>query len=210
MDVILKLKVLLDTDVASINDEEYSELVDELGTSNKSQKEFIDYVLSHNSLSVEDEYKIFMLLGEIYVLAKYEKSYDVNDLKILYEWVLKVMFKKEFYEYSMCYRFSDLLVKISKDVEKVYKDIIENINIHSPISVQIAICSMYGYYKFYEYKELTENFLDKILMAIDNNENNQGIIKDFNKFYKHILKLKEYSQYREKFKQYLIEPQMNG
>ena len=41
VDVILKLKVLLSTDVALVDDEKYSELVDELGTSSRSQTEFI-------------------------------------------------------------------------------------------------------------------------------------------------------------------------
>ena len=207
MKIIAKLKKYFNTDLVLVNDDEYFELVDELGTSLESQNEFISYILS-NELNIENKYRIFTLLSEVYAFELVE-NYKLTRLYELYKWILKLMFEKEFYEYSMCYRFSDLLVKMSKNVEQVYKDIIESINIYSPISVQIAICSMYGYYKFYEHKELTEKFLNKILMAIENNEDNRGIIKDFNKFYKNIFKLKEYSQYREKFKQYLIEPQMN-
>ncbi|WP_253351600.1 hypothetical protein [Sebaldella sp. S0638] len=194
MDVLLKLKVLLDTDVALMDDEEYSKLVEEIGTSNKSQKEFIDYVLSYESLNVEDEYKIFMLLREIYMLAKYQENYNVNNLKILYKWVLKVMFKKEFYDYSMCYKFSDLLVKISNNIKQVFQDIIEKIDVYNSISVQIAICSMYGYYNFFEYKELTEKFLNKILIAIEKNGDNQGIIDDFNYFVMERINIGEYKQ----------------
>ncbi len=194
VDVILKLKVLLSTDVALVDDEKYSELVDELGTSSRSQTEFINYVLSHEILSAEDEYKIFMLLSEIYTLAEYEKNYNVDKLKILYEWVLKVMFKKEFYNYSLCYVFSDLLIKMSKNIKQVFQDIIEKIDVYNSVSVQIAICSMYGYYNFFEYKELTEKFLNKILIAIEKNVDNQGIIDDFNYFVMERINIGEYKQ----------------
>jgi hypothetical protein len=203
VDVILKLKILLDTNVALVDDEEYSELVDELGSSSRSQKEFINYVLSHKSLSVEDEYKIFMLLSEIYTLAEYEENYDVNELKVLYKWVLKVMFKKEFYNYSLCYVFSDLLVKMSNDIKQVFQDIVENIDVYNPISVQIAICSMYGHYDYFQYKELTEKFLNKILIAIERNENNHGIIKDFKHFIIKRIKIEKYDQLEEKLKKYM-------
>ena len=205
VDVILKLKELLDTDVALMDNEEYSNLVDELGTSNKSQIKFINYVLSHKNLSAEDEYKIFMLLDEIYVLAKYEENYDVNELKKFYKWVLKIMFKKEFYNYSLCYVFSSLLVKMSKDIKQVFQDIIENMDIYNPLSIQIGICSMYYHYDFFQYKGLTEIFFNKILMSIDNNENNQGIIKDFNRFVKKALEIDEYKEYEIKFKPYFID-----
>jgi hypothetical protein len=203
VDVILKLKELLDTDVALVDDEEYSELVDELGSSSKGQREFINYVLSHKSLSVQDEYKIFMLLDEIYMLEKHEENYDVSELKILYKWVLKVMFKKEFYNYSLCYMFSDLLVKMSKNTKQVFQDIIENIDVYVPVSVQIAICSMYGYHDFFKYKRLISVFLDKILIAIEKNEDNQGIIKDFDQFVMKRIKIGEYKKLEEKLKKYM-------
>ena len=195
MDIITKLKILLDTSIVSMDDEKYFELVDSLGTSNENQEKFINYIL-HNDLNVENQYKVFMLLREVY---GFEDEYDIN-LSELYNWVLKIMFKKEFYDYSMCYRFSDLLVKMTKNVQKVYKDIIENVNIFNPITVQIAICSMYGYYDYFQYKELTSVFLDKILIAIEKNENNQDIIKDFNHFIMKRIKIGEYEKLEEKFK----------
>lgn len=203
MDIIMRLNRYFETDVALMDDEEYHELVDELGTSAKNQKKFVNYVLQ-NKFKVEDEYKIFMILVETYGFET-EDNYNIIYLNELYNWVLKVMFKKEFYDYSMCYRFSDLLVKISKNIKLVFQDIIQNIDIYSPISVQIAICSMYGFYDFFQYKKLTEIFLNKILMSIDNNEDNQGIIKDFNRFVKRVLKRDEYKEYEIKFIPYFID-----
>ena len=141
-----------------------------------------------------------MLLREVY---GFEDEYDI-ELGKLYNWVLKIMFKKEFYDYSMCYRFSDLLVKMTKNVQKVYKDIIENVNIFNPITVQIAICSMYGYYDYFQYKELTEIFLDKIFTSIKKNKDNQDIIKDFNRFMRRRIKTEDYKQYEVDFKMYVI------
>ena len=94
---------------------------------------------------------------------------------------------------------------MSKNTEQVYRDIINMIDINKPISVQIAICSMYGVHKFYNYKELTEIFFDKILLSIERNENNKNIIEDINNFLKGFLKLKEYEKYKEKFIPYLIK-----
>ena len=199
MDIITKLKILLDTSIVSMDDEKYFDLVDSLGTSNENQEKFINYIL-HNDLSVENEYKVFMLLREVY---GFEDEYDI-ELGKLYNWVLKIMFKKEFYDYSMCYRFSDLLVKMTKNVQKVYKDIIENVNIFNPITVQIAICSMYGYYDYFQYKELTEIFLDKIFTSIKKNKDNQDIIKDFNRFMRRRIKTEDYKQYEVDFKMYVI------
>ncbi|MCP1226765.1 hypothetical protein, partial [Sebaldella sp. S0638] len=170
MDIIMRLKKYFNTDVALMDDEEYSDLVDDLGTSVENQKKFIDYVLQ-NKFEVGDEYKIFMILVDVYGFEA-EDDFNIVYLNQLYNWVLKVMFKKEFYDYSMCYRFSDLLVKMTKNVQKVYKDIIENVNIFNPITVQIAICSMYGYYDYFQYKELTEIFLDKIFTSIKKNKDN--------------------------------------
>ncbi|MCP1226543.1 hypothetical protein [Sebaldella sp. S0638] len=199
MDIITKLKILLDTSIVSMDDEKYFDLVDSLGTSNENQEKFINYIL-HNDLSVENEYKVFMLLREVY---GFEDEYDI-ELGKLYNWVLKIMFKKEFYDYSMCYRFSDLLVKMTKNDQKVYKDIIENVNIFNPLTVQIAICSMYGYYDYFQYKELTEIFLDKIFTSIKKNKDNQDIIKDFNRFMRRRIKIEDYKQYEVDFKMYAI------
>lgn len=204
MGIITKLEKLLNTNLVLMDDNEYSELVDDLSTSNANQKKFINYILSNDTLTVDDEYKIFMLLSEAYGLEKFEESYELN-LMELYEWVLKLMFKKEFYNYSICYHFSDLLVKMSKNIKQVYGDIINMIDIYCPISVQIAICSMYGFYPFTEYKELTRTFFYKILMSIEKNENNKGIIEDANKFLKKTLKQEEYKEYGEKINKYKIK-----
>ena len=198
MDIIMRLKKYFNTDVALMDDEEYSNLVDELGTSVENQKKFINYVLQ-NKFEVEDEYKIFMILVDVYGFEA-EDDFNIVYLNQLYNWVLKVMFKKEFYDYSMCYRFSDLLVKMTKNDQKVYKDIIENVNIFIPITVQIAICSMYGYYDYFQYKKLTEIFLNKIFASIKKNKDNQDIIKDFNRFIRKKIKIEDYKQFEVEFK----------
>jgi hypothetical protein len=200
MDIITKLNILFKTNLEAIDNDEYFELVNELGYSVESQKKFIDYIL-YNTLSIENKSKVFMLLREVYGLET-EENYNLN-LMELYNWVLNLMFKERFYNYSICYKFSDLLVMMSKNVEQVYRDIINMIDINKPISVQIAICSMYGVHKFYNYKELTEIFFDKILLSIERNENNKNIIEDINNFLRGFLKLKEYEKYKEKFSSYL-------
>ena len=167
MDVIAKLNVLIETNFVDIDNEKYFELVNDLGYSIESQNKFINYVLQ-NSLSIENEYKIFILLREVYGLEPYE-NYKLN-LMELYSWVLNLMFKEKLYDYSICYKFSDLLVMMSKNVKQVYMDIINMVDINQPISVQIAVCSMYGVHRFGNYKELTELFLDKILLSIEKNE----------------------------------------
>lgn len=46
---------------------------------------------------MEEDYKVFSLIKEVYY-------FDIR-LNKLYNWILNLMFKKEFYGYSMCYKF---------------------------------------------------------------------------------------------------------
>ena len=202
MDVITKLNILFETNFVDIDNEKYFELVNDLGYSIESQKKIIDYVLC-NTFSIENKYKIFMLLREVYGLET-EENYNLNFME-LYNWVLNLMFEERFYNYSVCYKFSDLLVMMSKDVKQVYTDIINMVDINRPITVQIAICSMYGVHKFYNYIELTESFFDKILLSIKENENNKGIVEDVRNFLRGFLNLKEYKEYKKKFNILMLE-----
>ena len=96
MDIIDKLKKYFNDRLEFIDDKEYDELVYNLGSSIVNREKISDYVLN-NILSVEEDYKVFSLMKEVYY-------FDIR-LNKLYNWILNLMFKKEFYGYSMCYKF---------------------------------------------------------------------------------------------------------
>ena len=76
------------------------------------------------------------------------------------------------------------LIEISENKEQVNNDIIENINIQTPVSVQITICSTYVCHDIFSNEELGNIFLNKIISSIEVNKDNHGIVSDRRTFLK--------------------------
>jgi len=176
---------------------EYDKLIYMIAESKENQKYIIDY-----AKKMEDGEKrvqgIIGIMRETYGL--YSNEYNI-DFSSLYSWGLRQMFHPNFYDYSFSSRFSSFLVLTSGNRLKVFKDIINRMDVKNPLNVQIAICSTYGQ-NFFQYEEEGKQFLSKVLQAIEANTNNQQIIADFNWFLKKVFSYPEYKEYKKNFKKY--------
>ena len=157
----------------------YKELIDRLANDLENQNKLCNYVLDKD-LSNKDSYSILVILTELYNNQS-DEQYNLS-FELLYDWLLKKMFSKDLYDYSICYKFSRILVKIINNYRTVYSDIINSIKEDDQITVQIAICSTYSLTKeFFKYKDLTNLFIGKIFRSLQLNNNTQ-VIKDFKHF----------------------------
>ena len=164
-----------------ISSEEYCLLTDLIGKDKHSQQELCEWVIN-NDLVDHEVYLFLILLMEIY--EDEETEGYVLEFKCLNEWLLGKMFSKDFYDYSICYKFTYLLLKINgNDYEGVYARIVGRTDEANAMTVKIAMCSTYGYTRnFFQYKKKTIEFISKIILCINKSDNSEQVFKDFETF----------------------------
>lgn len=192
-----------------IKDKLLWDLLENIFLDNNLQKLLVDFINNH-TFTKQQKWEIFYLIREIYSYPDYEDEKNLDDLKEkinfdgIYEWVLDLMFTKEFFDYSWSYKFAEVLMNISCDVKRTYSDIIGKIDLNNLITVRIAICSTYAYgFNFYKYKDITKQFLDIILTSLEKNIDNENIIRDFQCFMVSCLDRLPYIRYKRLFRRYL-------
>lgn len=176
----------------NVKDELLFDIVDFIYDSQDLQKVLVSYI-NKNIFTQQQKWEIFYLLREI------EYDQEKISLEGIYEWVLDLMFTKEFFDYSLSYKFAEVLIGIIDDEEKVYSDIIDKIDMNDPITLSIAIVSTYGF-MFNKHEKLTKKFLDIILKSLEHNINNSNIMRDFKHFMSFCLEEPAYVKYKKYFK----------
>lgn len=154
-----------------------------------SQQDFVKYVLSL-PLGHKNVMGIIMLIKD---LCENENVCFAE----LYEWILQQMFCEKFFDYSYSYRFVDCLILLESDIYKILGDIVSRMDVNQPISIQIAMASMYQHHDFFEkFPQLGYEFLDRVLQCIEKDEQ---FVKTVHMFLKPVLKGKHYWKYRIRF-----------
>lgn len=184
-----------------MDDSKYNEMIYLFASDKESQEFLIDYALS---LDIGDKLILAIrgIINEVYGL--YGDVYRI-EFQSLYSCFLEQMFSSALYEYSSCYKFSNLLIKIKGDKSVVYKDILTHMNPDEIITTQIAVCSMYGLEmkSAYKNKVFMNEFLKKIVSTLQKNRDNMQLIKDFKHFMVEPLKYYGYDNELAWFNEYI-------